>query len=192
MAILDSQTRFQAVNDALTRETRASADFHFGRTSREVVGDLARQIEPTYEKVLSTGKASSMPLVGHVRNHPDTGCWLDHCFPIRNRAGDVQQLGLFVVNVTAERAAAEIFEALAGGVGGIEPRAHALLRELEQLISEYHTELGMSLDELVSLRTEPGRKAARFRFSVHELDMRIQNMRELVYAVTSHFPIPSC
>jgi hypothetical protein len=192
MAILDSQTRFEAVNEALARETRASADFHIGRTSREVVGDLAKQIEPTYESVLASGASSSVPLIGRIRDNSDTGYWLDHCFPIRDRSGRVGQLGLFVVNVTVERASAEIFHALAPGLANRSGPTDDLIKELEESIDAYHIELCLSLDELVSSYAETGRKVELFRTSIQELDNRIRNMRELVYGVTSHFSIPSC
>jgi hypothetical protein len=192
IAVLDSQTRFEAVNEALARETRASVDFHIGRTSHEVVGDLASQIEPTYENVLRGGTSSSVPLVGRIRDDPDTGYWLDHCFPIRNQAGAIQQLGLFVVNVTAERASAEIFQALAVASPDQIGPGTAIVRELEQIVSAYHDELSLTLDELVSSYAEPGRKVELFRSSLQQLDNRIRNMRELVYNLTSRFVIPSC
>ena len=113
ITLLDAQTRFESVNAALARETQASVDQHIGKTSREIVGDLATQIEPTYEKVLRTGKPASVWLVGQVRDTPETGYWFDHCFPILDKSQRVQQLGLFVVNVTPEKASAEIFNALA-------------------------------------------------------------------------------
>jgi hypothetical protein len=192
MAVLDSQTRFQAVNEALARETRAAVDFHIGRTSREVVGDLAKQIEPTYESVLCGAAFSSIPLVGRVRDDPDVGYWLDHCFPIRDSSGRVQQLGLFVVNVTAEKVSAEIFHALAGSSAIRSRQVAALVKELEDSINAYHLELSLSLDELVSSSAESGRKAEVFLGSIQNLDDRIRNMRQLVYAVTSQFSIPVC
>ena len=48
--LMDSQTRFVSVNAALARETRTSVEEHFGKATREIVGDVAGQIEPTYEK----------------------------------------------------------------------------------------------------------------------------------------------
>src|SRR5207248_511026 len=106
------------------------ADFHIGRTSREVVGDLAKQIEPIYESVLGGVGSCSVPLVGQIRDNLDIGYWLDHCFPIRERSGRVQQLGLFVINVTAERASAEILKALTVAVADQTRPAITLIRDL--------------------------------------------------------------
>jgi hypothetical protein len=41
ICLLDSQTRFESVNAALAHETRASVEHHVGKSSREIVGDLA-------------------------------------------------------------------------------------------------------------------------------------------------------
>ena len=55
ICLLDTQTRFDWVNAALAKETRATIDQHIGKTSREIVGDLATQIEPIYEKGVGDG-----------------------------------------------------------------------------------------------------------------------------------------
>src|ERR1700744_2219322 len=59
ICLLDTQTRFDWVNAALAKETRATVDQHIGKTSREIVGDLATSIEPMYEIVLRTGQPAS-------------------------------------------------------------------------------------------------------------------------------------
>jgi hypothetical protein len=94
--------------------------------------------------------------------------------------------------VTAERASAEIFQALAVASRDQIGPGTAIVRELEQIVSAYHDELSLTLDELVSSYAEPGRKVELFRASLQQLDNRIRNMRELVYNLTSRFVIPSC
>jgi hypothetical protein len=192
IAVLDSQTRFQLVNTALTRETRLPADYHFGKTSREVAGDFARQIEPTYEEVLRTGTPASVLLKGHIRDTPEFGYWLDHCFPIIDGSGRVQQLGVFVINITAERAAAEIFEALPADPKLLMANAAGLLEDFDESIRRYHEYLRVSLAELSCPSTEVTRKTDHFRASVRQLDDEIHDMRELIYAVVSQFSIPAC
>ena len=192
MALLDSQTRFQLVNASLSRETRALPDDHMGRTPREVVGDLARQAEPTYEKVLRTGKSASVSVAGHVRDTPEFGYWLTHCFPIKDNSGRVQQIGVFVVNATAEKASAEIFEALASHPKVLMADAAGLLDKFDESIRHYHAALRRSFLALASPSPEPARKADRFRASIERLDSEIIEMRELVYAVISRFSLPGC
>lgn len=192
ITILDSQTRFESVNAALARETRASVDQHIGKTSREIVGDLATQIEPTYEKVLRTGKPASTRLVGHIRDTQETGYWFDYCFPIVDTSQRVQQLGLFVVNVTAERASAEIFDALAINSKLLRARRSGLLEKFDDSVRGYHSSLRLNLKELARPSTEPARRVDSFRLSLELLDNDIRLMRELIYSVISQFPIPQC
>jgi hypothetical protein len=192
IAVLDSEARFELVNESLARETRASVDHHVGKTSHEVVGDLANQIDPAYDRVLSTGEPSSVLLTGTVRNTPEFGYWLDHCFPIRDNSGQVQQLGLFVVNVTAEKASAEIFDALARDSKALMADEAGLLDKFDESVRNYHSVLRRSLEELGSPFTEPPRKAANFRTNMQKLDTEIREMRELIYAVMAQFSIPRC
>ena len=72
ICLLDAQTRFEWVNSALANETRATVDQHIGKTSREIVGNLATQIEPIYESVLRTGKPG-VRLAGGSRAGHDRG-----------------------------------------------------------------------------------------------------------------------
>jgi hypothetical protein len=75
ICLLDTQTRFDWVNAALAKETRATVDQHIGKTSREIVGDLATQIEPIYETVLGTGKRhpSGWRVMCGTRSRPAIG-----------------------------------------------------------------------------------------------------------------------
>ena len=192
IAVLDSQTRFQLVNTALSRETRATPDQHVGKTSREIVGELARQIEPTYENVLRTGKPDSVLLTGNVRDTPEFGYWFDYCFPIFGRAQRVQQLGVFVVNVTAEKATREILDTLAIDPRQLQTAGAGILEKFDEAIWHYHSAMCHSLEQLASPFTEPVRKAENFRSSIELIDIEIRKMREFIYALVSRFSIPKC
>ena len=192
IAVLDSQTRFESVNTALSCETRLDADLHIGKTSGEITGELARQIEPTYEHVLRTGKPASVLLTGRVRDTPEFGYWFDHCFPIFDRAGRVQQLGLFVVNITAERATREILEALPNDPILLRADNSGVLEKFDESIRHYHASLRMGLEQLAIPGPEAARKADNVRSFMQELDREIGDMRELIYAFISRFSIPRC
>lgn len=192
IAVLDSQTRFQLVNTALSRETLATPDEHVGKTSSEIVGELARQIEPTYANVLRTGKPDSVLLTGNVRDTPECGYWFDYCFPIFDRAQRVQQLGVFVVNVTAEEATREILETLTIDPAQLKRAGAGMLEKFDEAIWHYHSAMRLSIQQLASLFTEPTRKVENFRSSIERMDTEINEMRELIYALVSQFSIPKC
>jgi hypothetical protein len=191
ISLMDSQARFESVNAALTRETRLAAEEHLGKTSREVVGKLAAQIEPTYEKVLSTGKPSTVCLSGHVRDSVELGHWFDYCFPIFDSSHRVQQLGLFVVNVTAEKESAAIVDSLPKSRFAPESSSE-LLQRLDETIQAYYLGLELTFAELSRPSGEVARKVDHFQKKVEYLDNEIRLARELVYAVLAQFRIPSC
>jgi hypothetical protein len=190
--LLDSQTRWESLNAAITRETRIPVEQHIGKSTREIVGELARQIEPTYEKVLRTGKPGSAWIVGHVRDTPEIGYWFDYCFPIFDKSRRVQQLGLFVVNVTAERTSTEILKVLATNSKVRMAQAAGILERFDQSVRAYHSHLRMSLCKLACPSTEAARRADGFRLSLEHLDDDIRLMQELIYAVIAQFPVPEC
>jgi hypothetical protein len=192
ICLLDAQTRFDWVNAALAKETRANVNQHIGKTSREIVGDLATQIEPVYEEVLRTGRPASVWLAGHVRDTIEAGHWLDYCFPIRGSSQRVQRLGLFVVNVTAEKESAAIFDAQAGSLPFAADHCAQLLRGLDEAIHGYYLGLEMSFLELSRHSTDIARNVDHFRSKLEGLDSEIRLIRELVYAVIDRFRIHAC
>ncbi len=192
ISVMDSQTRIESVNAALARETRITISQHIGKTSREVVGDLAGQIEPTYEKVLRTGKPASVCLAGHVRDTPEFEYWMDYCFPILDQSGRVEQLGLFGVNVTAEKASIELFDALALDSRFLSIYTSRLAEGLDEAVEGYYRRLKMSFENLSCPFTETARKADHFRRSLERLDGEICLMRELVTTMIAQLPIPKC
>lgn len=192
IATFDEQGRFASINSSLAREGQMSQDCHLGKTGREIIGDLALQTEFVFERVWGTGNAETLRAMGCVRDGPVFGQWLNHCFPIFDGSGRVQQLGLFVVNVTAEESSRDIFDALSRDSKFLMAEAAGLLDKFDESILHYHLNLKRSFDQLACPFTEVPRKVDRFRSSIIQLDNEISAMRELVYAVLAHFSIPEC
>lgn len=192
IAVLDSQTRFEAVNASMSREMRSAPNDHIGRTPCEVVGDIVLPAEKVCERVLSFGEPESLLIEGRVRNTPEFGYWLNHYFPIKDSSGRVGQIGVFGVNVTAEKAAAEIFGTLATSPTLLMAKGAGLLDKFDESVRHYHHSLEASFEELACPFTESSRKVDRFRSSVVRLDEEICIMRELIYAVIAHFVPPVC
>jgi len=192
ITVMDSQTRFLSVNAALAYQCGRTADQHLGKTPHEVSGDLSRQMEPTFEDVLRTGKPVSVWPAGQLRDNPEFDYWFNYCFPISDESGRVQQLGLFVLNVTAEEASNEIFDHLAFDSNFLRTDYSALLRELDEAIYGYHLGMSRSFQELSSPATDVARKADHFRLRLQHLDNEVRRMRELIRAVIAQLPIPKC
>ncbi len=192
IAIMDRETRVQLSNVAFAREGNSTPENYIGKTTREVVGDLALQIEPAYERVLRTGKSENTLVKGYVQSLPNYGYWLDHCFPVLDGSGRVQQLGMFVVNVTAENASLEMFDALATDSHRMMASAAGLLNKFDESIRHYHASLKQSFDELACPFTETPRKVEGFRSSILQVDNEIEVMRELIHEVIAHFSASEC
>ncbi len=192
ICLLDTQTRFDWVNAALAKETRTTIDQHIGKTSREIVGDLASQIEPIYEKVLGTGRPASVWLAGRVRDTIESGHWLDYCFPVFGSSQRVQQLGLFVVNVTAEKESAAILDTLSGNLPFAADQCSQLLRGLDEAVHGYYLGLELSFLELSRNSTDVARNVDHFRSKLQGLESEIRLIREVVYTIIDRFRIASC
>jgi hypothetical protein len=104
----------------------------------------------------------------------------------------VQQLGLFVVNVTAEKESAAIFDALPGNLPFAVDHCAQLLRGLDEAIRGYHLGLELSFLELSRHSTDIARNVDHFRSKLQGLDSEIRLIRELVYAVIDRFRIHAC
>jgi hypothetical protein len=126
-----------------------------------------------------------------VRDSVEFGHWFDYCFPIFDSSHRVQQLGLFVVNVTAEKESIAIFDALPNP--RFAPRSYSeLLLRLDEAIQAYYLGLELTLEELSRPSVEAERKVDHFHKKLEHLDNEIRLVRELVYTVLGQFRIPSC
>ncbi len=192
IAVLDSQTRLESVNASLAREMRIEPCAHLGKTVCEVVGSVALPMEPLHERVLSLARPESLLVHGRVRETPELGYWLNHCFPIVDSSLRVQQLGLLVVNVTAEKISAQIFESLATNSKYAMANASGLINKFDEAIAHYHRSLQESFEQLGCSFISTDRRVECFNSSITRLDSEISTMRDLIFEVLSHFSIPQC
>ena len=132
------------------------------------------------------------PAITTSQRSTEIGYWFDYCFPIFDKSRRVQQLGLFVVNVTAERTSAEILNALASNSKVRRAQAAGILERFDESVRAYHSHLRISLSKLACPSMEAARKADDFRLSLEHLDEDIRLMQELIYAVIAQLPVPEC
>jgi hypothetical protein len=192
IAVMDFETRVQLINAVLARESNIAQENCVGKTPRDIVGRLALQFEPACQRALRTGIAENVLFQGQVRDAPAYGYWLGHCFPVMDGSRRVQQLGMLVVNLTAEKASREIFDMMATDSRRLMADAAGLLTKFDESIRHYHASLKQSFDELACPFTETPRKVAILRSSILQLDNEIEAMRQLIYSVMSHFSISEC
>jgi hypothetical protein len=104
----------------------------------------------------------------------------------------VQQLGVFVLNVTAEKESKEIVGALAFDSKFLSLDYSELLHSLDEAILGYHVGMRRSFQELSSPSTESARKADYFRSRLEQIDNEVSLIRELIFTVIARLPIPTC
>lgn len=102
--ILDADLRYLAINETLARINGLTADAHLGKTVREVIGDLADQIEPELRQVLKTGEPRlDIQTSGSHRKETEVGHWIGHYLPITYDASAVTRIGVIVVELTQQK-----------------------------------------------------------------------------------------
>ena len=103
MALLDDQMRFRAVNSRLAVINGASVESHLGKPLRDVLGEIAVQVEPVFRQIMTTGlPIANFEFGGVLPSKPGTQRWLDNFFPMKNANGQVQGIGAVVVELSPE------------------------------------------------------------------------------------------
>jgi DNA-binding CsgD family transcriptional regulator len=101
VAICDRQLRYRAVNDALACINGIPAAAHLGKTIHAVLGSAAAKIQPAFEHVFATGQLlSNLELTAELPSRSAIGRWSRSYFPIKDPAGQVQEVGAIVLELT--------------------------------------------------------------------------------------------
>jgi PAS domain S-box-containing protein len=112
LAFMDTSFHYVRVNDALAAINGLPAEEHYGRTLRDVLGDLADEIEPFHRQVIETGEpVLDLEVTGQTAAAPgETRNWLVSYYPVRDLADETIGVGVVLTDVTEReqaRAAAE-------------------------------------------------------------------------------------
>jgi PAS domain S-box-containing protein len=112
IAFMDTNFHYVRVNEALARINGLPAEEHYGRTLREVLGDLADEIEPYHRQVITSGEPIlDLHVTGVTAASPgDTRNWLVSYYPVRDAFDVTIGVGVVLTDVTEReqaRAAAE-------------------------------------------------------------------------------------
>jgi PAS domain S-box-containing protein len=104
VAICDRQFRFRAINDALASMNGLPASEHLGKTLHAVLGIAAAKVQPAFEHVCATGRPlSNFEVTAELPSRGGIGHWNASYFPIKDGAGQVQQVGAIVLELTKQK-----------------------------------------------------------------------------------------
>jgi PAS domain-containing protein len=108
-AFIDTELRYVRVNAHFAAVNGVPVEAHLGRTVREVVPDIATNVEPLLRRVLETGE----PLLGveadgaRLGRPRDPRVWEGSIFPVRGPNATIIGVGLVITEVTQRRRAEE-------------------------------------------------------------------------------------
>jgi hypothetical protein len=85
--ICDTQLRYQAINTALAKTNRRPAEAHLGSTVRDVMGELATEVEPAFERVLDSQKPVLKEISGKIPTRGGDSSLDRQLFPGQGRDG---------------------------------------------------------------------------------------------------------
>ncbi|NLW69418.1 MAG: PAS domain S-box protein [Bacteriovoracaceae bacterium] len=109
LAIFDTDMRYVTINRTLADLNGKPAQDHIGRRVRDIIPDLAGEIESVMRRVLHTGQpVLDIFISGSVASQPGiTRYWNQHCFPLKDNRGRVIGVSIVVEEITARRRAEE-------------------------------------------------------------------------------------
>lgn len=103
VALMDSEIRFHAVNDALAAMNGFPARTHVGRKLRYVLGSSTSKIETVMRQVLDTGApVSNVELRAKIPGRLEKGHWIQSFLPVSDDQGRVTQVASLVVELTEQ------------------------------------------------------------------------------------------
>jgi PAS domain S-box-containing protein len=133
LAFMDTNFRYARVNDALALINGLPADEHYGRTLREVLGDLADEIEPLHRQVIETGEPRlNLQVTGQTAAAPGQDRnWLVSYYPVRNLADETIGVGVVLMDVTEREQARAAAEAATERLGVLAEASQQLASTLD-------------------------------------------------------------
>jgi hypothetical protein len=188
LALCDKQLRYQAINSALAAMNGIPAKAHLGNSMRDILGDVAAEVEPPLRRVFVTGQAMLLDdLRATLPTRTKPGYWIRDYFPIKDAGGRVQQVGSLVIEVTAQRKLEDVFREPASELPHTKSTDNWWFsRELHDSINQYHAALTTSLDRLIQ---QPEKRSELYAHSIELLDQRIVTLQTLASVAACRFPI---
>lgn len=101
LGLLDNEFRYLRLNQALADINGFAVKDHLGKTVREILPNMAQQIEPILQKVLATGEpACNIEIRGRTATDPDIErCWCTNFYPVELKDGN-RGIGIVITEIT--------------------------------------------------------------------------------------------
>jgi PAS domain S-box-containing protein len=112
LAVLDTDLRYQRLNQRLAEINGISIEDHIGRTVREIVPALADANEPLLRQVLETGEPLlNMEISGETKAQPGVcRTWIENCYLLKDADGQGIGINVVVQEITDRKQAEAALE----------------------------------------------------------------------------------
>jgi len=108
-ALVDTQLRFVALNEALAQMNGVPLKHHLGKQIRQVLGEAAQKIEPVFRQVLTTARAThNVQITALLPTRNQVGRWIESYFPVSDKNGMLTHIGATVVEVASPSAVSDL------------------------------------------------------------------------------------
>lgn len=191
LCFVDANLRYVRINEVLAAMNGRSASDHIGRTIRDMVPDLADEIEALYRRVLDTG----MPLIGVDLQRPgDAAVHPEHyadvsLYPLKNESGSILGFNVVVQDITERKHAENTLRFLSARLLHLQDEERRrIARELHESTAQDLAALRMSLGELQRTEKSLGSAAQETINQCLEIsDKVIGEVRTLSYVLHPPF-----
>src|SRR5690606_20190170 len=100
--LMDRQLRFIALNEKLARANGRPVSAHLGRHLAEMAPNVAADLEPALNTVLTTGKPIE-EFELRVRIGGEERYWLCNFYPVRGGWGEITGVSCAIIDITARK-----------------------------------------------------------------------------------------
>jgi PAS domain S-box-containing protein len=136
LCVFDKQFRFTRINKRMAELNGVPVKDHIGRRAREVIPDLADQVEELQERILKTGEpVLDVELSGTTPAHPGVWrTWIEQWLPLKDSGGNFVGISVVAEEITERKQAEE--------------NLRRYQEELEQRVQERTADLNRTVEQL--------------------------------------------
>jgi formate hydrogenlyase transcriptional activator len=185
VAVLDRKFRYEAINPALAAMNGIPVEQHLGKTLREILGDSATQLESAFERVFRSGTPVwNFELSTMLPTRAEVGHWMESHLPIKDKAGNVKQIGVVVVEITKQKQLEEAVRNLSEKLEQERQRFLTLAQVNHTLISNRDLQLSDDVVHHLSAKLEQERERLRTLLDVNRTLLSNLDLQNLFSAIT--------